>query len=403
MPAPADRREPPPRANTDRAAKYGPLLLVLPALLLILATFVLPLLSLLSLAIRDPELAETLPRTATLLRQWDGTGLPSEPTFEALAQELARADASQTIGALASRLNFDQPGARSLLLRTARAPLEPPYRPALAALDPRWENPATWRLIQSAAGPLTSSYVLRSLDLRRTPQGVERLGDDQAIFLALFRRTFAISAGVTALCILLAYPLAYTLASATPRWARLGMALVLVPFWTSILVRSVAWFILLQRNGPLNALLLAIGVIDTPITMIFTRFAVYIAMVHVLLPFAVLPMVGVMRAVDRGTLRAAASLGAPPWRVFLRVYLPLTMPGVAAGALIVFMLAVGFYITPALVGGPRDQMISGFIAFYTNVSINWGMAAALSASLLGLTLALVAAVRRLLPGVIGLR
>ena len=384
-------------------ARWAPLLLVLPALLLTLGAFVLPLLWLLSLAIRDPELADTLPRTTVLLRKWDGTGLPTEPAFAAMAQELARAEATQTIGALASRLNFEQVGARALLLRTARASLAPPYGPAMVALDHRWADNAVWRMVQQASGPLTDAYLLRALDRRRTEHGIEPLGDDRAIFLELFRRTFTISAVVTVLCVLLAYPVAQTISTLSPRWTRVGMAFVLVPFWTSILVRSVAWFILMQRNGPLNALLLALGLVDTPVQMVFTRFAVYLAMVHVLLPFAVLPMVGVMRAVDRGMLRAAASLGAPPWRVFLRVYLPLTMPGVAAGGLIVFMLSVGFYITPALVGGAGDQMISGFIAFYTNVSINWGMAAALSALLLGVTFALVAIVRRLLPGALGFR
>ena len=198
---------------------------------------------------------------------------------------------------------------------------------------------------------------------------------------------------------LIAYPAAYTMARLPQRWANVALTLVLVPFWTSILVRTTAWFILLQREGPVNALLLALGVVEAPVAMIFNRFAVYVAMVHVLLPFAILPLYSVMKGIDPAYARAAASLGAPPWRRFLRVTLPLSMPGVAAAALMVFMLAVGFYITPSLVGGPDDQMVSTFIAFYTNNTINWGMSAALATLLLAATAAIVVVARYALPGV----
>ena len=176
------------------------------------------------------------------------------------------------------------------------------------------------------------------------------------------------------------------------------MILVLLPFWTSILVRTTAWFIILQREGPINALLLAFDIVNQPLTMIFTRFAVYLAMVHVLLPFAILPLYGVMKGIKPDYMRAAASLGAPGWRRFLRIYLPLTMPGVAAGSLMVFMLSVGFYITPALVGGSGDQMVSYFIAFFTNTSVNWGMAAALATLLMAMTALLVIVARLVVPG-----
>jgi putative spermidine/putrescine transport system permease protein len=132
--------------------------------------------------------------------------------------------------------------------------------------------------------------------------------------------------------------------------------------------------------------------------MIFTRFAVYIAMVHVLLPFVILPLYSVMKGIDPVYMRAAASLGAPGWKRFVRIYLPMTMPGVAAGALMVFMLSVGFYVTPALVGGPNDQMVSYFIAFFTNTTINWGMAAALASLLLIMTGILIAIARLVVPG-----
>jgi putative spermidine/putrescine transport system permease protein len=376
--------------------------LIAPLALLVVATFVVPLAVALYTAIANPEVRETLPRTAAALAEWNGEGLPSESAFAAVAAELAQAQERQTIGPLARRLNFEQSGLRALLLKTARAHpgLSAPYRDALAALDVRWTDPSVWRLIQRNASPTTALYLLRSVDLTLTPAGeIAKAPADEAIFLRLFGRTFEISLWVTVLCVLIAYPAAYTMARLPQRWANVALTLVLVPFWTSILVRTTAWFILLQREGPVNALLLALGVVDAPITMIFNRFAVYVAMVHVLLPFAILPLYSVMKGIDPAYVRAAASLGAPPWRRFARVYLPLSMPGVAAAALMVFMLAVGFYITPSLVGGPDDQMVSTFIAFYPNNTINWGMSAALATLLLAATAAIVVVARYALPGV----
>ena len=286
------------------------------------------------------------------------------------------------------------------MLQAARASarLAPPVKDGLIALNPRWGEPELWRLFKRATGPWTSLYLLRSLDMRPTDKGIVHAGAEDAVFLPLFWRTFEISLIVTVICALLAYPVAYTLSILPQGWANAGMMLVLIPFWTSILVRTTAWFIILQREGPINALLLAFDIVNQPLTMIFTRFAVYLAMVHVLLPFAILPLYGVMKGIKPDYMRAAASLGAPGWRRFLRIYLPLTMPGVAAGSLMVFMLSVGFYITPALVGGSGDQMVSYFIAFFTNTSVNWGMAAALATLLMAMTALLVIVARLIVPG-----
>ena len=152
---------------------------------------------------------------------------------------------------------------------------------------------------------------------------------------------------------------------------------MLLPFWTSLLVRTVAWVVLLQKEGVLNSLFLSLGIVNEPLKMIFNRFAVYVAMVHVLLPFMVLPLYSVMRGIPPSYVRAASSLGAQPFTAFRRVYVPQTLPGIGAGCLMVFIQALGYYITPALVGGADDQMISYFIAFYASKTVNWGMAAAL--------------------------
>jgi putative spermidine/putrescine transport system permease protein len=383
------------RANLFAAALIGPLLI------LVVASFVVPLLVALYTAVGNPEVRRTLPDTTAAVRAWDGDGLPPEAAYAAIARELAAAREAQAIGQLLRRLNFEQPGLRALLLKTARAAgsLAPPWKDALIALDGQWADPQVWQLIRRDTSTLTPLYLLRAVDLTLTPQGaVAAAPPEDRVFRTLFGRTFEISFWVTVLCVVLGYPVAHTISTLSQRWANIALALVLVPFWTSILVRTTAWFILLQREGPVNALLQAMHVVDAPVAMIFTRFAVYVAMVHVLLPFVVLPLYSVMKGIDPVYLRAAASLGAPGWQRFLRVYLPLTMPGVAAGALIVFMLSVGFYITPALVGGPDDQMVSHFIAFYTNVTINWGMAAALSTLLLFTTGLLVVLARFVVPG-----
>jgi putative spermidine/putrescine transport system permease protein len=383
------------RANLFAAALIGPLLV------LVLATFVLPLLVTLYTAVGNPEVSDTLPRTTAALRAWDGAGLPAEAAFAAIAEELATAQERQAMGQLSRRLNFEQGGLRALLLKTARAQdsLDAPYRQSLGALDARWEDPQLWQLLRRNTASHTPLFLLRSVDLTLTPEGgIAKAPADEAVFVKLFYRTFEISFWVTVLCVVIGYPVTYTIVTLSQRWANIALALVLVPFWTSILVRTTAWFILLQREGPVNALLQAMHIADAPLTMIFTRFAVYVAMVHVLLPFVILPLYSVMKGIDPVYMRAAASLGAPGWKRFLRVYLPLTMPGVAAGALMVFMLAVGFYITPALVGGPDDQMVSYFIAFYTNNTINWGMSAALATLLLVATAVLVVVARYLVPG-----
>lgn len=368
----------------------GPGLLALPLFLLVVAAFLLPLLLVLLTAVRDPELATTLPHTAAELQRWDGAGLPPEAAFALVAEELGAADRTQTIGALIRRLNFESPGIRSLLTRTARS--EARSREALTALDPRWADPATWRLLHRAAGPWTDLYLLRALDLARGPDGaVTGVPPDQELFRAVLARTFGIGLVVTGVTLLFAYPVAASLARLRGWPHRIGLALVLMPFWISVLVRTTAWFVLLQREGPLNALLVATGLVDAPMQLMFTWFAVVLATSHVLLPFAILPLLAAMQRVDPALPMAARGLGAAPWQAFLRVRLPLELPGLLAGGGLVFLIAVGFWVTPALVGGPGDQMVGSFIADYVNETLNWGMAAALAVLLLLGTAALLLA------------
>ena len=375
-------------------------LLVAPLLALVMFAFIIPIGYTLLKAVGNPEVTVALPRTTVALKEWDGENLPPEEVYRALIDDINGAEDGRAYGAMTRRLNFEENGARSILMKARRvaAELEVPFGTSLSAEVPEFGERGIWQLIKQNSNPYTAQYLLRALDMRLDSQGaLTKVDEDQAIFIDLFKRTFEISIFVTLFCIILGYPTAYYISTLSDRAAGYAMLLVLIPFWTSILVRTTAWFILLQREGPINSALLGAGLVDEPLTMIFTRFAVYIAMVHVLLPFFILPLHGVMKRLGTEYIKAAASLGAPPWRQFLSVYLPLTMPGVAAGAVIVFMLSVGFYVTPALVGGLQDQMVSYYIAFYANQTINLGMASSLAVLLLVFTGLVIFLTRALLP------
>ncbi|MFT4012635.1 MAG: ABC transporter permease [Paracoccus sp. (in: a-proteobacteria)] len=375
-------------------------LLVAPLLLLIVVGFVIPIGVAIKRAFDNPEISMALPRATLVLSDWNGEGMPPEAAFEAVATDMREGLDNRAFGALTRRLNFESTGLRSTLTKTrsGAAELAAPYSESLPALAPAWGKPEIWRLLKLHGSRYTASYVLRALDLRYDDTGaIVAVSPDQAIFRDLFLRTFTISLAVTAITVLLGYPTAWFISTLKGRAATAAMMCVLVPFWISILVRSTAWFILLQREGVVNAVLGGLGLISEPKAIIFTRPAVYIAMVHVLLPFFILPLLSVMSRIKGDYVRAGASLGAKPWQQFLLIYLPLTLPGVTAGGLMVFMLSVGFYITPALVGGIQDQMIGYYIDYFTNNTINQGMAAALSLLLLLFTGLILLVAGRLMP------
>ena len=374
--------------------------LVLPLFLFLLATFIVPIGAMLGRAFFDREVAEIMPRVTGELARWDGRALPPDAAYAALIEDVRAARDAGTLASAATRLNYDVAGFRSLLFATGRrlgGEVAGSPREILGAIDPKWNDRETWAVIRRAAGPVTDFYLLAALDLRRDAnEAITATPPEQAVFRNVLGRTLWISGVVTLVCLLLGYPVAYFIARQPPGRAAVLLFLVLLPFWTSLLVRTVAWVVLLQREGILNNLFLSLGLVSEPVRMIFNRFAVYVAMVHVLLPFMVLPLYAVMKGISPSYLRAASSLGAAPLTAFRRVYVPQTLPGVGAGCLMVFIQALGYYITPALVGGADDQMISYFIAFYASKTVNWGMAAALSIMLLAATLALYAVYDRMI-------
>ncbi len=364
-------------------------LLVVPVVLFIVVVFLWPVMRFLALSVDNSDISENLGRTFEALSGWQRSdGVPGEPIFVALVTDLAEARHKGRDGVLAQLVNQRLVGTRFLVIKTAKDAADGkfdsrPVRDAVLAAYPGWRDTGLWIEILRARGVFTDYYLLGSLDLRRSAEGaIEMTPPDRAIFLDALLRTIWISLVVTAICAILSIPLAHAIVAAPPAWSRLMFALVLFPLWTSLLVRTVIWIIVLQKNGPVNSALLMTGIVERPLSLIYTRFSLYIAMVQVLLPMMVLSLVSVMRRVPSSYMKAALSLGAPWFTAWRRVQLPLMMPGILAGCGIVFVFALGYYITPTLVGGPGDQMISSYIAFYTNTTLNWGLAAALSLQLL---------------------
>ncbi len=377
-----------PRNRPDRRPRLRAAGLALPLVVFIGVTFVAPLATMLVRSVYDPVVADALPETLERLRNWDGAAAPGEAVYEAAAREISAAREARGLGRVASRVNRVRGGLRSVLVRTARRLREVdrgPWREALIGIDAAWGEAPTWHAIRTAGDRLTSRHFLNAVDLQRRPDGtIARQPAERRVYVALLGRTLLVSLGITVLCLLLGYPVAHLIAHAPPGRAGLLLALVLVPFWTSLLVRTTSWIVLLQTQGVINDLLVALGFVadDGRVALIYNMTGTVVAMTHVLLPFMVLPLYSVMRTIPPQQMGAAASLGAGPLVAFRRVYMPQTLPGIGAGSLLVFILAIGYYITPALVGGQSGQLISNFIAYHMQTSLNWGLAGALGTILL---------------------
>ncbi|MEL7097339.1 MAG: ABC transporter permease [Pseudomonadota bacterium] len=378
------------------------------------------------------ELAALLPRTMREYTAWavftatqdnrdPAVRDPWESVATALALDLQTADLSGYEGA----------GAELLREAQAAALPVPAMTQAFADMDEDWATAEPWATIQTHSGAYTSGYFLNAVDAQKTPDGVAWQPEEKQILLTLFWRTLVMSLAITISCMLLGYPIAWLLANLPARKANLLLILVLLPFWTSLLVRTSAWKVMLQTQGVVNDTLVwwhstFVGqLIDPVITFIlnifiglmnavlwvwnllsgiwgavdlelftyaalgFERLALInnvtgtiIAMTHILLPFMILPMYSVMQTIPPSYLRAAKSLGATNTVAFWRVYFPQSVPGIGAGSILVFILAIGYYITPEIVGGTKGVFISNRIAFHISSSLNWGLAAALGTILL---------------------
>ena len=371
-------------------------LLVVPILAFILVAFVLPVGDMLFRSVDNQIVSSVLPRTTLAIQSWDprSEALPDEIVFEAIVLDIQQSFKDKSLGRAGRRLNYEKTGMTSLFRksgRRAKSITEPPFRDQLIAVDQRWGELGTWKVIHQEADTVTESYFLSAADLTLDDRGeVSWKAEERRIYLFLFYRTLWMSALITVFCLILGYPVAYLIATLPARHSNLLLILVLLPFWTSLLVRTTAWIALLQSEGVLNDIMVFIGVVsdDGRFQLIHNKFGTFVAMTHILLPFMILPLYSVMKTIPPSYMRAARSLGAPPLIGFLRVYMPNTVPGIGAGCILVFILSIGYYITPSLVGGQTGIFISNFIALHISETLNWGLAAALGVILLALVLLL---------------
>jgi putative spermidine/putrescine transport system permease protein len=375
-------------ARAERRKKYIAFGMVLPLLLFIIITFAIPIVSMLFRSVDNPRMVTIVPNLVAALDDWDGVDLPSEQVFEIAFHDLRAALKAGHLGKVATHLNYSLPGGRSLILKSKRKFKKiksGPYREAMIKSDKRWGDVHTWAVIKKVSDRYTARYFLNAIDRDYDDSGnVILKPEDYQIYVTLFMRTLWISLAVTLMTLLIGYPIAYLISTTPPKISNLLIIMVLLPFWTSLLVRTTSWIVLLQTQGVINDLMVWVGIISEQgrIQMIFNMKGTLIAMTQILLPFMVLPMYSVMKTIPLSEIRASQSLGANPFITFYRIFWPRSIPGIGAGGLLVFVLSVGYYITPALVGGAKGQMISNQIAFHMKSSLNWGLAAAMGSILL---------------------
>ena len=368
------------------------LLLIAPLLIFILVAFIMPIISMLSRSVENELVGQTLPLTVQSIQSWDALSgeLPDEPVYRAFAQDIQNAAKAKVHTKVALRLNYEKSGIASLFKKTARKAKkwdienDGPFKEKLIKVHKGWGEVEVWQTIKTHSPTYTSGYFLNAVDMRKTVQGAEWQPEDKTILIKLFQRTLVMSLIITFSCIILGYPVAWLLANLPMRQANLLMILVLLPFWTSLLVRTSAWKVMLQQQGVINDVLVQLSLISNEgrLIMINNEIGTIVAMTHILLPFMILPMYSVMQTIPPSYLRAAKSLGATNWTAFWRVYFPQSVPGIGAGSILVFILAIGYYITPEIVGGTKGVFISNRIAYHILKSLNWGLAAALGTILL---------------------
>lgn len=383
--------------RAERRKRLSALLPVLPLLLFILVTFLFPVGEMLLRSVDNQRVPTVLEYTAPLLLQWDGGDtLPDDAVFAAMLKDFVAGRKNKTITAVGQRLNYEISGMSSLFRKTARRVARAEWstpaeaRAVLGKIDKKWQQVETWRGIRKFSTSLTGGYFYAAVDYRYNPAENAHKSNPQGIHLNLFWRTFMMSLTITLLTLLLGYPVAFLLANLPAKTANLLIIFVLLPFWTSLLVRTTSWIVLLQKEGVINDFLVGIGLLSDSnrLEIIHNQAGTIIAMTHILLPFMILPLYSVMKTISPYHMRAARSLGANALTAFRRVYFPQTVPGIGAGVILVFILAIGYYITPELVGGAEGTFISNRIAYHVRSSLNWGLAAALGAMLLGVVLVL---------------
>jgi putative spermidine/putrescine transport system permease protein len=379
--------------RAERRNKIRALLLVLPLALFITITFVIPIISMLMRSVDDKQINTVFPKTFELYKQWDQKELPSEEIYASLFNEIMTADKRQ-VGKASTRMNYSKSGWKSLIKKSKRKfkkIKEGPYKEQMIAIDKKWADMEYWKALSQMVEPITFGYYLNAVDLKYdSNKKIVRQPEKRRIYNYTWYKTIKISVLVTLFCLILGYPIAHLLATLPLKLSNLLMIFVLLPFWTSLLVRTVSWIVILMQNGIFNSILVWAGIIsdDNRIQLIYNETGTLIAMTQILLPFMVLPLYSVMKTIPPSYMRAALNLGAQPMHAFYRIYMPQTVPGISAGGLLVFVLAIGYYITPELVGGSDGQLVGHWIAYHLKSSLNWGLCSALGTILLVVMLVL---------------
>ena len=373
--------------RAERRNKIRALLLVLPLALFITVTFVIPIISMLTRSVDDKQINTVFPKTFELYKQWDQKELPSEEIYASLFNEIMTADKRQ-VGKASTRMNYSKSGWKSLIKKSKRKFKkieEGPYKEQMIAIDKKWADMEYWKALGQMVDPITFGYYLNAVDLKYdSNKKIVRQPEKRRIYNYTWYKTIKISVLVTLFCLILGYPIAHLLATLPLKLSNLLMIFVLLPFWTSLLVRTVSWIVILMQNGIFNSILVWAGIIsdDNRIQLIYNETGTLIAMTQILLPFMVLPLYSVMKTIPPSYMRAALNLGAQPMHAFYRIYMPQTVPGISAGGLLVFVLAIGYFITPELVGGSDGQLVGHWIAYHLKSSLNWGLCSALGTILL---------------------
>ncbi|MDB9705527.1 ABC transporter permease [Pelagibacteraceae bacterium] len=379
--------------KVERKNKFKAFLLVAPLLFFLLIVYISPIAGMFFTSIDDRMVTKMLPQTFKSMEKWDGKNLPSEEVFESFYKDYKLLMDEERAGKLSTQLNYEKNGFKSILKKYGRKLKnfeEGNYKEQTMSVHKRWTDVEYWRAIQRRAPSYTYSKYLKGLDMYKNEKGeLVEVSEDRRIYKILWVRTLKIAFIVTLCCFLMAYPIAHLLATLPMKFSNLLMICVLLPFWTSLLVRTASWMILLQQQGIVNDFLVWIGVIgdDNRLTMMYNATGTYIAMTQILLPFMVLPLYSVMKTISPSLIRAGKSLGGTPFTTFWKIYFPLTIPGIGAGCLLVFILAIGYYITPELVGGASGTLISNQIAYHMKYSLDWSFASAMGLMLLAGVLA----------------
>jgi len=374
--------------KAERKNKLKAVLLVAPLFLFILIIYIFPIGDMLFRSVDDRMITKMLPKTFKAMEKWDGSELPNEPVYQGLYEDLTFLKKNKTYGKIIARLNYEKSGFSSLIKKTVRKINkfeEGNYKDQFIKVHKRWGQSEYLVALKNVAPKWTYAKYLKGIDRKFDQDGnIIQVPEDRRIHKTLWLRTLNVAFWVTVFCFILAYPISHLLATLPMKYSNLLMICVLLPFWTSLLVRTSSWMVLLQQQGPINDLIVWIGLAadDNRPELMYNVIGTFVAMTQILLPFMVLPLYSVMKTISPSLMRAGKSLGGTPLISFVKIYFPLTIPGIGAGCLLVFILAIGYYITPALVGGASGSLISNTIAYHMKSSLDWAFASALGTMLL---------------------